>query len=129
MYGNAFFDDFFRPLSQTSSEKPPAIDVHESDGSYVIKADLPGIKKDDIKVSLENGVLSISAQTSQENKEEKDGKIIRQERHYGQFLRQLSVGSDVDPAAISAQFDEGVLRLELPKQREEPAQDYHIEVK
>ena len=129
MFGDAFFDDFFRPLPQTASEKPPAIDVHESDGKYVIKADLPGINRDDIKVTLENGILSISAETSKEDKEEKDGKIIRQERHYGQFLRQLSVGSDVDPASISASFNDGVLRLELPKLREEPAKDYRIEVK
>ncbi len=129
MFGDAFFDDFFRPLSQTSSEKPPAIDVHESDGSYVIKADLPGISKDDINISLENGILSIRAETSDEKKEEKDGKIIRQERHYGQFLRQLSVGSDIDPAAISAEFSDGVLRLELPKLHEEPRRDYKIEVR
>ncbi len=128
MFGDAFFDDFFRPLSQTSSEKPPAIDVHEVDGNYVIKADLPGINKDDIQISLENGILSIRAETSEEDKEEKDGKIIRQERHFGQFLRQLSVGSDVDPAAISAQFNDGVLRLELPKVREEPAKGYSIKV-
>ncbi len=85
MFGDAFFDDFFRPLSQTSSEKPPAIDVHESDGNYVIKADLPGINKDDIQIALENGILSIRAETSEDNKEEKDGKIICQERHLGSF--------------------------------------------
>ena len=129
MFGDAFFDDFFRPMSQASAEVPPAIDVHESEGQYVIKADLPGIEKDDVKVTLENGILSINAETTKEDKEEKDGKVVRQERHFGRYLRQLSVGSDVDPAAISAQFDNGVLRLELPKLREEPARDYHIEVK
>ena len=128
MFGDAFFDDFFRPLSQTSSERPPAIDVHESDNDYVIKADLPGIKKDDIQISLENGILSIRAETSDQNTEEKDGKIIRQERHFGQFLRQLSVGSDVDPAAIQATYTEGVLRLELPKLREEPVEGYNIKI-
>ena len=129
MFGDAFFDDFFRPMSQTSAEKLPAIDVHESEGQYVIKADLPGIEKDEVNVTLDNGILSISAETTKEDKEEKDGKVVRQERHFGRYLRQLSVGSDVDPAAISAQFENGVLRLELPKLREEPTKGYHIEVK
>ncbi len=129
MFGDTFFDDFFKPLPSSATEKTPAIDVHEADGNYLVKADLPGINKDDVKVTLENGILTISAETSREDKEEKDGKIIRQERHYGQYLRQLSVGSDVDPKQISATFENGVLSLKLPKLKEEPKQDYHIEIK
>ncbi|GGO78368.1 heat-shock protein Hsp20 [Marinobacterium nitratireducens] len=128
LFNDSFFNDFFRPAVRGGGEKVPAIDVHESDGGYKVKVDLPGVKKEDIKVSLDNGILSIRAETKSEEKEEKEGKLIRQERHFGQFLRQLSVGSDVDPAAIKAQFDNGVLTLELPKQQNLPADKRHISI-
>lgn len=116
LFDDAFFNNFFRPVASDKGERVPAIDVHESDGGYCIKADLPGISKDDIHVTLENGVLTISAETKQEDKEEKDGKVIRQERHYGQYVRRLSVGDNLDPASIKARFENGVLQLDLPKQ-------------
>ncbi|MGH1432009.1 MAG: Hsp20/alpha crystallin family protein [Neptuniibacter sp.] len=115
LFDDAFFNNFFRPVASDKGERVPAIDVHESDGGYCIKVDLPGISKDDIHVTLENGVLTISAETKQEDKEEKDGKIIRQERHYGQYVRRLSVGDNLDPASIKARFENGVLQLDLPK--------------
>lgn len=115
LFDDAFFNNFFRPVASDKGERVPAIDVHESDGGYCIKADLPGISKDDIQVTLENGVLTISAETKQEDKEEKDGKVIRQERHYGQYVRRLSVGDNLDPASIKARFENGVLQLDLPK--------------
>ncbi len=115
LFGDTFFDDFYRPLAHASTDKLPAIDVHETDEGYLIKADLPGICKDDIEIKLDQGILTIKAETSSDDKEEKDGKLIRQERHYGQFLRQLSVGSDIDPEAVKASFDSGVLSLSLPK--------------
>lgn len=129
LFGDSFFDDFFQPLSQTRGDKMPAIDVHESDEQYLIRADLPGIKKEDIQVRLENGILSISAESTQEEKEEKDGKLIRQERHYGRFVRQLSVGTDVDPQLIKASFADGVLSLALPKVKEETPKSVAITVK
>ncbi|MGH1462281.1 MAG: Hsp20/alpha crystallin family protein [Neptuniibacter sp.] len=115
LFDDAFFSNFFRPVASDKGERVPAIDVHESDGGYCIKADLPGISKDDIHVTQENGVLTISAETKQEDKEEKDGKVIRQERHYGQYVRRLSVGDNLDPASIKARFENGVLQLDLPK--------------
>lgn len=128
MFGDTFFDDFFKPLSVQSGDKAPAIDVHESDHAYVVNVDLPGIKKDDIDISLKDGMLTIKAEMKHEDKEEKDGKIIRQERHYGQFMRQLSVGSDIKADAISANFDNGVLRLELPKLETPPEEHKKIEI-
>ncbi|NVK41829.1 MAG: Hsp20 family protein [Oceanospirillaceae bacterium] len=128
LFGDSFFDDFFRPLARRSDEKAPAIDVHQNDGGYRVKVDLPGVKKEDIKVSLDNGILSIRAETKSEEKEEKEGKLIRQERHFGEFLRQLSVGSDVDPASIKAQFDNGVLTLDLPKQQSLPEEKRQISI-
>lgn len=128
LFDDSFFSDFFRPLARTAGERMPAIDVHENEGNYLVKVDLPGVKKEDIKVSLDNGVLSIRAQTQSEETEEKEGKLIRQERHYGEFLRQLSVGSDVDATAVKAQFDNGVLSLSLPKQRALPDESRQISI-
>jgi len=129
LFDDTFLNDFFRPLAvRERGEKLPAIDVHESDTEYKVSVDLPGVKKEDIKVSLENGVLSISAETKREEKEEKEGKLIRQERHYGSYIRQLSVGADVDPAAIKAGFDNGVLTLTLPKRVEQTPEGVSISI-
>lgn len=129
IFGDTFFDDFFKPLATQSGDKMPAIDVHESDDAYVVNVDLPGINKDDIEVSLKNGMLTIKAEVKSEDKEEKDGKIIRQERHFGQYLRQLSVGSDIKSDAVQANYDNGVLRLELPKLPTPATEDKKIEIK
>lgn len=129
MFADSFLDDFFKPLATQTGEKAPAIDVHETDQAYVINVDLPGINKDDIEVSLKNGMLTIKAEVKHEDKEEKDGKIIRQERHVGHYMRQLSVGSDIKGDAISANFDNGVLRLELPKLPEPPSDHQQIEIR
>jgi len=118
---NSLFDDtllneFFRPLThRTNGDKVPAIDVHETDDAYKVNVDLPGVKKEDIQISIDNGVLTVQGETRKEEKEEKDGKLIRQERHVGKFIRQLSVGSDVDVAGIKAAFEDGVLAVTLPK--------------
>ena len=127
LFDDTFFNNFFRPQAE-KGERAPAMDVRESDGSYAIKLDLPGVSKDDIQVSVENGVLTIQAETRNEEKEEKDGKLIRQERHYGQYVRRMSVGDDVDPASIKAQFEDGVLRLELPKPEPKPEQSRRISI-
>ncbi|MBN0986276.1 Hsp20/alpha crystallin family protein [Amphritea pacifica] len=123
LFDDTFFNDFFRPVRrEDGGDKVPAIDVHDGEGQYLVRVDLPGIKKEDISVSLENGVLSVSAESTRENTEEKDGKLIRQERRYGRFVRSLSVGADVDPAGIKASFENGVLSLTLPKvQEQQPA--------
>ena len=129
LFDDAFFNDFFRPLAvRETGEKVPAIDVHESEDAYQVTVDLPGVKKDDIKVSLENGILSVRAETRREDKEEKEGKLIRQERHVGQFIRQLSVGSDVDPTAVKASFNDGVLKLTLPKRASQEPEGVNIAI-
>jgi len=116
LFDDAFLNDFFRPLAARSNgDKVAAIDVHETDEAYKVNVDMPGVKKEDITISLENGVLTVKGETRQENKEEKDGKLIRQERHTGQFIRQLSVGSDVDASGVKAALDNGVLAITLPK--------------
>ena len=91
-----------------------ALDVVEEKDQYVLKADLPGIKKEDIKVSLENGILNITGERKTET-EDKDKVIHRVERSYGRFVRSLNVGNSIDESKIRASYKDGVLELIVPK--------------
>ena len=115
LFDDTFFNDFLMPIERRMGNWFPAIDVHETDGKYLVDVDLPGIKKEDIHVSIENGILTVKGETKTEEKEEKDGKLIRHERHMGSYIRQLTVGENVAPDAIEAKFKNGVLSLELKK--------------
>jgi len=92
----------------------PAVDIQETDGEYVIKADLPEVKKDDVKVEFEDGVLTVEGERQQE-KEEKGKKFHKIEREYGKFVRRFALPTEVDAARVSAEFKEGVLNVHLPK--------------
>jgi len=92
----------------------PAMDVQETSHEYAIKADLPDVKKDDVKVTLEHGVLAIEGERRFE-KEEKDKKFHRIERSYGRFVRRLALPTDVDDQKIAAEFKDGVLSVHIPK--------------
>lgn len=126
LFDDTFFRDFF--AARAGSDKMPAIDVHEEESRYRVKADLPGVAKDDIKVTLENGVLTISAETHSEETQEKEGRVIRRERHEGRYSRSFSVGSNIDPNTISAKFDNGVLTLDLPKLQKQAPTSSEIKV-
>lgn len=129
LFDDTFLNDFFRPLATRSNgDKVAAIDVHETDAAYKVHVDMPGVKKEDIRISLDNGVLTVKGETRQESKEEKDGKLIRQERHVGQFIRQLSVGADVDAQAVRAAFEDGVLEITLPKRPATPEEGVKISI-
>jgi HSP20 family protein len=107
----------------------PRVDIRELDDHYEITAELPGVNKDDVHITLEDGVLSITAETEQENKEEKGGRIIRQERRYGKYMRSFSLDNTVSSDDISANFSDGVLKLTAAKAREEKPQKKRIQVK
>lgn len=92
----------------------PAIDVQETDGEYLVKADLPEVKKEDVTVEMQNGMLSVRGERHQE-KEEKGKKFHRIERAYGRFERRLAVPADVDAQKVAAEFKDGVLKVHLPK--------------
>jgi HSP20 family protein len=92
----------------------PQVDIVEDEKEYLIKADLPEMKKDEIKVQVENGMLSVSGERKTE-KEEKNKKFHRIERNYGRFERIFMVPEDADGAMVKAEFKEGVLRVHLPK--------------
>jgi HSP20 family protein len=92
----------------------PLVDIIEDDHEYLFKADLPEMKKDDVKVTIENGILYISGERKAE-KEEKKKKFHRLERFFGIFERRFTVPEDADPTKIRAEFRDGVLQVHLPK--------------
>lgn len=92
----------------------PAMDVQETDKEYLIKADLPDVKKEEVKVGIEDGVLSVEGERKLE-KEEKGRKFHRIERAYGKFVRRMTVPTDVDATKVVAEFKDGVLNVHLPK--------------
>ena len=90
-------------------------DVKETADSFEVDVDLPGFKKDEIKLELNNGYLTISTEKSLEKKEEKEGKVIRQERFAGSMQRSFYVGQTLTEEDIKAKYENGVLSLTLPK--------------
>ena len=97
-------------------------DVREKKDSYELDVDLPGFSKDEIKVSLEDGYLTISAAKSHDGKDdEKEGKYIRRERFSGACSRTFYVGDAVEQADVKASFKHGILKLSIPKKEEKPA--------
>jgi HSP20 family molecular chaperone IbpA len=116
------FGDMFRIPSMTEEHSGYGIstDVQEFDDHYQMDMELPGYNKEDIKAELKDGYLTISAKHSEENGEQDDnGKYIRRERCYGQCTRSFYVGKEVQKDKIHASFENGILKLDIPK--EEPA--------
>lgn len=116
------FEGFFSPrrISQNvdGGALVPAIDVAETDNEYLIKAEIPGVKKEDLNVSVQDGVLTINAESKYKDEERKDGRLIRQERRYGKYVRSMRLGKDVDSTKVKAEYKDGVLELKLPKVEE-----------
>jgi HSP20 family protein len=108
------------------AEWSPPVDIVEDEKEYLVKADLPEMKKDEIKINVENGMLSISGERKSE-KEEKNKTFHHLERSYGRFERAFTVPEDADASKISAEFKEGVLKVRLPKSPQ--AKPKTIEVK
>jgi HSP20 family protein len=104
-----FFDEPF-----AFADWAPAVDIQETDNEFAVKADLPDVKKEDVKVELADGVLTIEGERKQE-KEEKGKKFHRVERQYGQFIRRFALPTEVDAAKVKADFKDGVLNVHLPK--------------
>ena len=99
-------------------------DIYEKDGNYVMKMDLPGYKKEDIKISLYNGNLSVSASRN-ESKEEKDdqGNMIRQERFSGTASRSFYVGKQITDQDVRASFEDGILTLTVPSEKKKEIEE------
>jgi HSP20 family protein len=112
--------------SLTVAEWSPLVDIEEDGKGYLIKAELPDIRKEDVKVTVENDVLTITGERKFE-KEEKRKKYHRVEQSYGSFARSFTLPEDADGTNVSAEYKDGVLRIHLPKS--EKAKPKAIEVK
>ena len=98
----------------------PRVDISENDGQYLVKADIPGVAKDDIKITVDNDVLTIQGERKQEQEEE-NKHFHRVERFYGSFIRSFTLPDDADAAALKAVAQEGQLTVTIPKKASAPS--------
>ena len=130
IFGENLFDEFFdddfpmipmrsirNPLYGKNAKNLMKTDVRETDNTYELEVDLPGFKKDEVQLDLKDGYLTISAAKGlDKDQEDKKGKYIRQERYAGACSRSFFVGEGIEPQDVSAKFEDGILRVSLPKQ-------------
>jgi HSP20 family protein len=100
--------------SMTFADWAPRVDIKETVEEYLIKAELPDVKKEDVKVTVKDGVLTLEGERHQE-KEEKNKKFHRMERSYGQFMRCFTMPEDAEPQSVRAEFKDGILSVHLVK--------------
>ena len=119
------FDDFFKPWNEwfdnagslTRTATVPSVNVIENEQNYNVSVAAPGLKKEDFKIDLKGNMLTISSE-KEEQKEEKDGKYNRKEYNYSSFSRSFTLPEDVNREQIQAKYEDGVLKLTLPKKEE-----------
>ena len=111
----------FRLLPEMGGENLPSVDITESDKHYVLKADFPGIKKEDIHITLDNNTLTLNAERHEESEQKEEGRVVRRERRYGSYSRSFTLGDEIDEDGIEASYDNGVLKLTLPKSGKQPS--------
>ncbi len=130
---NRLFNDFFGGREGDGDEltlgsRLPAVDVVENDDAFVLEAELPGMKKDDIKISIANDVLSIRGEKKIE-KEDKKKNYHRTERSYGSFSRTFPLPGNVKADKVDAEFNNGVLTVTIPKSEEAKPKQIDVKVK
>lgn len=123
-----FFDEGFFPKKERNLMKT---DIREKKDKYVVDIDLPGFEKENISLSLDNGYLNISAKTEKEENNEDEERFVRQERFYGECSRSFYVGDDITEEDIHAKFNNGILKIEIPKKekQEKLPESKQIEIK
>lgn len=123
------FNDFLSPLAASEQVAEhawiPAVDVLESEGTLTVTAELPGLRKEDVDITLEDGVLRISGERRFEKDEQREN-YHRIERAYGRFSRAFTLPRNVDRAGVEAHFDNGLLRIVLPKSEDARARKIDI---
>ena len=142
IFGENLFDEFFNepfamvapqghnPLYGKHAKNMMKTDVRETENSYELDIELAGFKKDEISVELKNGCLNISAVKGLDKEEtDKNGKLIRQERYAGACSRSFYVGTEVDPAAVTAKFENGILCISVPKASRQLPASSTVEIK
>ena len=122
IFGENLFDDFMDfPFGGKKINTMMKTDIRDTDSTYELDIDMPGFKKEDIKAQLKDGYLTISASTSANNDEQdKDGRYIRRERYAGSCSRSFYVGEGVKEEEIRAKFENGILKLSIPKVENKP---------
>jgi len=110
----------------TVADWMPTVDISETEGEYLIKAELPEVRKEDVKVTVENGVLTLQGERRQE-KEEKGKRFHRVERSYGSFVRSFTLPESVDESSVKAEYKDGVLKVTMPAPKEIAAKKIQIE--
>ena len=134
----SLFDDFFkdiapgfyvRPLHGDTLPAPSQIkvDVKETEGGYTVQAEVPGVPKEDIHVSVEGNVVSLRAEVRQLDQKTEGEKVLRSERYYGSVARSFQLPADIDAAQAKAKYDNGILTLTLPKKVNNSSQRLNIE--
>ena len=124
--GRSLFDEFFRDVSPGFYVRPlhgdplptPAqikVDIKESEVGYTVHAEIPGVSKEDIHVSLDGGVVTLSAEVKQQDSQASNEQVLRSERYYGAVSRSFQLPQEIDVANAKARYDNGVLQLSLPK--------------
>jgi HSP20 family protein len=125
---NRLFNTFFEPSTGAVMRRwSPAMDLVETEDNYVLRADLPGVSEGDVKIELDDNILTISGERKSAHKEAKEG-YYRVERAYGSFSRTLTLPEGVDADAISASFDRGVLEVRVPKPEQRKPRKVEISV-
>lgn len=131
---NEFFKEispgfFVRPLHGDPLPDPVQIkiDVKENDQAYTVQAEVPGVSKEDIQVSLDGGVVQLRADVKQQDVQTKDDKVLRTERYFGSISRSFQLPQEIDQAQSKAKYENGVLTLTLPKKQGSGAQQLKIE--
>ena len=114
LWEDAFLDPFFT----NHENKMMRTDIEEKEGMYEILIDLPGYKKENIKMSIEEGYLTIQATIGQNHEEQEKGKFVRKERYIGSCRRSFYVGEDIETDDIKASFADGILKIDIPKKEE-----------
>ena len=120
-FADAGFDDlfrgFFKPVRVANGPSTAAIkmDVTETDKAYVVHAEMPGVKKDEIQVGIEGNQVTISAEVKKETEQKEGDRVLRSERYYGAFARSFALTDEIDDEKAGAKFENGVLELTLPK--------------
>jgi HSP20 family protein len=126
---NRLFNTFFdTPVAAGATRRwLPAMDLVEREDHFLLRADLPGLGEDDVSIEVEDGVLTISGERKAEHEETKEG-YHRVERAYGSFSRSLTLPDGVDPDALQASFDRGVLEVRIPKPEQRKPRKVSISV-
>ena len=130
---NDLFDDLFDNMFRApvfGGQSLMKTDVREKDGKYILDVEMPGYKKEDVKISLYNGTLTVSAERHSSNEEKDDaGRMIRQERYSGNCSRSFYVGDGIKDTDVHASFNDGILKIELPtEQKKEEEEKKFIDI-